>query len=107
MLLNKYNMPAWYIYLVKYRSDFKKLFLNLLLNRDKLKDPYGLTPLHIAYLLKNKTYPRDDSDYERISGEDILDYLLNIPELVELDGLQRDKFQSLPHQVTPDIYDDD
>ena len=23
------------------------------------------------------------------------------PELVELDGLQRDKFQTLPHQVTP------
>ena len=32
----------------------------------------------------------------------ILDYLLNeLPELVEFDGLQRDKFQTLPHQVTP------
>ena len=102
MLLDNNNTPAWYIYLVKYRSDFKKLFLPLLLNREKSKDPHGLSPLHIAYLLRNN---QDD-------GEEILQYLLNeLPELVELDGLQSDKFQSLPHQVTPlparDYYSDD
>ena len=36
-----------------------------------------------------------------VSDESVLEYLLSIPELVELDGLQRDKFQTLPHQVTP------
>ena len=32
MLLDNNNTPGWYIYLVKYCSDFKKLFLPLLLN---------------------------------------------------------------------------
>ena len=35
----------------------------MLLNRDKSKDPYGLTPLHIAYLLRNK------SSYRRIKNK--------------------------------------
>ena len=98
MLLDYYNVPAWYIYLSKYGPNFKDLFLPLLLNRDKSKDPQGLTPLHIAYLHRNQKFKGKD---ESITGNDILDYLLSIPELVELDGLQRDKFQTLPHQVTP------
>ena len=61
----------------------------------------GLTPLHIAYLLRNKEY-KHFRPLTSVKGESILQYLLNeLPELVEFDGLQRDKFQSLPHQVTP------
>ena len=67
----------------------------MLLNRDKSKDPDGLTPLHIAYLLRNqKEFTTFDENRVKYNGESILDSLLNIPELVELDGLQRDKFQS-------------
>ena len=93
MVLDRFHHSAWYLYLKNHGQDenFKDLFLPLLLNRDKSKDPHGLTPLHIAYLLRNQN-----------DGEEILEYLLNeLPELVELDGLQRDKFQTLPHQVTP------
>ena len=101
MLLGYCDKPAYYDYLLHFgQKSFKDIFLPLLLNRDKSKDPQGLTPLHIAYLLRNKTYRRRNSD-ETISGESILQYLLSIPELIEFDGLQRDKFQTLPHQVTP------
>ena len=85
------NKPAWHEYLKCHGQEkFKDLFVPLLLNRDKSKDPHGLTPLHLAYLLRNQ-----------YRGEIVLDYLLSIPELVELDGLQGDKFHTLPHQVTP------
>ena len=94
-LLDNATIPVYYIYLTHHSQDgFEDLFLPLLLNRDKLKDPQGLTPLHVAYLLKNHYGSRKN-------GEEILDYLLSIPDLVELDGLQRDQFQTLPHQVTP------
>ena len=98
-LLNNASIPIYYIYLIHHSQDgFEDLFLPLLLNRDKLKDPQGLTPLHIAYLHRNRKFQRGRN--VKI-GEEILDYLLSIPELVELDGLQRDQFQTLPHQVTP------
>ena len=99
MLLDNKNKPAWYEYLRIGQDRFKTLFLPLLLNRDKSKDPKGLTPLHFAYLYRNQV--NRDFVVAGITGECILESLLNIPELVELDGLQRDKFQSLPHQVTP------
>ena len=55
MLLDFVNVPAWYEFLILHGEEkFKDLFLPLLLNRDKSKDPQGLTPLHIAYLLKNE-----------------------------------------------------
>ena len=105
MQLDKSHTPAWYNYLIAVGSYlFETLFLPLLLNRDKSKDPHGLTPLHIAYLLKNKLFGYHDDDKGIVfisAGPKILEYLLSIPELVELDGLQRDKFQRLPHQVTP------
>ena len=108
MLLDRFNTPGWYKYLLRIRrydqDEFKTLFLPLLLSRDKSKDPQGLTPLHFAYLFRNQQSILDNSDNERIDrerGESILQSLLSIPELVELDGLQRDKFQTLPHQVTP------
>ena len=89
MSLNQYYKPIWYEYFAfNNEADFIELFVPLLFNRDKSKD--WLNTLHIAYLHRNQ-----------YRGEKILDYLLNIPELVELDSLQRDKFQSLPHQVTP------
>ena len=103
MLLDYGNKPAWYEYLLQFgQKSFKDIFLPLLLNRDKSKDPYGLTPLHIAYLFRNKEYRRYIPSFKVVKGEFVLQYLLNeTPELVELDGLQRDKFQTLPHQVTP------
>ena len=60
MILDENDRPSWYAYLYHYQAedDFKDLFLSMLLNRDKSKDPYGLTPLHIAYLLRNKEYRR-------------------------------------------------
>ena len=92
MLLNGYFEPMWWDYFKDNddSANFKDLFLPLLLNRDKSKDPQGLTPLHIAYLLR-----------KQYGNEKVLDYLLSIPALVDLDGSQRDKFQTLPHQVTP------
>ena len=97
MLLNDANIPVWYWHVLKHgQKSFKDIFLPLLLNRDKSKDPDGLTPLHIAYLLKNQLYRTSGQN-----GEKVLEYLLSIPKLVELDGLTRDKFQALPHQVTP------
>ena len=101
MSLDKHNRPGWYIALIRHgQTGFKNLFLPLLLSRDKSKDPHGLTPLHIAYLFRNQMY---DITYGRdVSGEFVLNFLLTeIPELVELDQLQPDKFQTLPHQVTP------
>ena len=56
MFLDKFNVPAWYIYLSTYGPNFKDIILPLLLNRDKSKDPQGLTPLHIAYLHRNKKF---------------------------------------------------
>ena len=102
MSLDNHHCAAWYVYLVflEYKEKrFKELFLPLLLNRDKSKDPEGLTPLHIAHLQRKVNFRR--LDQSRITGDTILQYLMNIPELVELDGSQRDKFQTLPHQVIP------
>ena len=103
MILDNENKAAWYNFLIFHGEErFKDLFLPLLLNRDKSKDPDGLTPLHIAYLLRNqKEFTIFDAGSVEYNAEAILETLLNIPELVELDGLQRDKFQTLPHQVTP------
>ena len=72
MMIDKFHETVWYRYFIKYgEKDFKSLFLSMLLDRDKLKDPYGLTPLHIAYLLRNRQYRRSDRN-----GESILTYLL-------------------------------
>ena len=109
MTLDDENKPVWFDYLYFFmtddQDDFKDLFLNLLLNRDKSKDPYGLTPLHIVYLYRNQVSRvlDDDDEINYVTrGEFVLDYFLNeLPELVELDISQRDKFQTLPHQVTP------
>ena len=55
MLLDYCNKPQWYDSFLHFdQKSFKDLFLPLLLNRDKSKDPYGLTPLHIAYLFRTK-----------------------------------------------------
>ena len=55
------DIPAWYLYLLKNieddRSNYDIFFLEngflpLLLNRNRLNDPRGLTPLHIIFLFK-------------------------------------------------------
>ena len=55
------HVPAWYRYLqtnmrnhsTDYDIFFREWFLPLLLNRNRLNDPRGLTPLHIIFLFKN------------------------------------------------------
>ena len=88
MTLDEYYKPIYEYFASNNQSDFIKLFVSLLLVVINQKI-HMTTPLHIAYLLNQD------------GGEKVLDYLLSIPELVELDGLQGDKFQTLPHQVTP------
>ena len=72
---NDENIPYWYSFLLESKFNatadmfmgvdmksflfgdfFTNVILPELLNRDKSNDPYGLSPLHIAYLLRNSRY---------------------------------------------------